>query len=80
MVEIGGRPIMWHIMQHYAHYGHSEFVVALGYKGEFIKRWFSEYSQLTQDLTVDLRKLEQHLRGSNHHQLFCIGIAKQING
>ena len=37
MVEIGGRPILWHIMKHYAHYGFNEFVVALGYKGEVIK-------------------------------------------
>ena len=37
MVEIGGRPILWHIMKHYARYGHNDFVVALGYKGEVIK-------------------------------------------
>ena len=54
MVEIGGRPIMWHIMQHYAHFGFKDFVVALGYKGEFIKRWFTDYSRLTQDLTIAL--------------------------
>ena len=40
MVEIGGRPILWHIMKHYAHYGFQEFLVALGYKGEYIKRYF----------------------------------------
>mgnify|MGYP001822350384 CR=1 FL=1 len=55
MVEIGGRPIMWHIMKHYAHYGHADFLIALGYKGEFIKRYFSEYAHLASDLTVDLR-------------------------
>ncbi len=43
MVEIGGRPILWHIMKHYAHYGFNEFVVALGYKGEVIKRYFLDY-------------------------------------
>ena len=38
MVEIGGRPILWHIMRHYAHYGHKDFMIGLGYKGEVIKR------------------------------------------
>ena len=41
MVEIGGKPILWHIMMHYYQYGHHEFAIALGYKGEYIKRWFS---------------------------------------
>jgi glucose-1-phosphate cytidylyltransferase len=43
MVEIGGRPILWHIMKHYAHYGFKDFVVALGYKGDHIKRYVVEY-------------------------------------
>jgi len=42
MVEIGGRPILWHIMKHYAHYGHDEFILALGYKGEKIRDYFSD--------------------------------------
>ena len=54
MVEIGGRPILWHIMKHYAHYGFSDFVIALGYKGEFIKKYFVDYSSLESDLTVKL--------------------------
>lgn len=54
MVEIGGRPILWHIMRHYAHYDLDEFVVALGYKGDYIKRYFTEYTHLASDLTVDL--------------------------
>ena len=45
MVEIGGRPILWHIMKLYAHYGFHEFVVALGYKGDVIKRYFLDYCQ-----------------------------------
>ena len=44
MVEIGGQPILWHIMKHYAHYGFNEFVVALGYKGEYIKRYMVDYA------------------------------------
>ena len=52
MVEIGGKPILWHIMKYYAAFGFDEFVVALGYKGEYIKRWFVDYASLTSDLTV----------------------------
>jgi glucose-1-phosphate cytidylyltransferase len=55
MVEIGGRPILWHIMKHFAHYGHEEFYVALGYKGESIKRYFLDYYTLNGSMTVDLR-------------------------
>jgi glucose-1-phosphate cytidylyltransferase len=53
MVEIGGQPIIWHIMKHYAHFGHDDFVIALGYKGEAIKRYMSEFVSLTANLTVD---------------------------
>ena len=58
LVEIGGKPILWHIMMHYAFYGHKEFVIALGYKGEMIKQYMMDYSLLHGDLKVDL------LRGS----------------
>ncbi len=54
MVEIGGRPIVWHIMKHYAHYGFNEFLIALGYKGEVIKRFFLDYPRLNGSLTIDL--------------------------
>ncbi len=52
MVEIGGRPILWHIMRYYAHFGFDDFAVALGYKGEYIKRWFFDEAHLTGDLTI----------------------------
>ena len=55
MVEIGGRPILWHIMMHYSSYGYDNFVVALGYKGEVIKRYMVDYCSLHSDLTVNLR-------------------------
>ncbi|MBX3226836.1 MAG: glucose-1-phosphate cytidylyltransferase [Labilithrix sp.] len=55
MVEIGGRPIIWHIMQRYAAYGFNEFVVALGYKGDFIKRYFRDYCALHGNMTVRMR-------------------------
>lgn len=54
MVEIGGRPILWHILKHYAHFGYREFVLALGYKGEVIKRYFLEFHHLDSDLTINL--------------------------
>lgn len=53
MVEIGGQPILWHIMKHYAHYGFTEFVCALGYKGEVIKRYFLDYPLLSGGITMD---------------------------
>ena len=52
MVEIGGKPILWHIMKHYDHYGYRNFVIALGYKGEYIKRWMNEFSSLHSNMTV----------------------------
>jgi glucose-1-phosphate cytidylyltransferase len=58
MVEVGDRPILWHIMKHYAHFGFDEFVIALGYKGDQIKRYFLDYNILSNDLTVDLRNGE----------------------
>jgi len=54
MVEIGGRPILWHIMRYYEHFGFTEFAVALGYKGDYIKRWFVDYASLEGDLHLDL--------------------------
>jgi glucose-1-phosphate cytidylyltransferase len=52
MVEIGGRPMLWHIMKHYSHYGLDDFVIAVGYKGEVIKRWVVDYAHLTGSITV----------------------------
>jgi glucose-1-phosphate cytidylyltransferase len=55
MVEIGGQPILWHIMMHYAYYGYKNFVIALGYKGEYIKKYMVDYCQLKSNLTVNLK-------------------------
>ena len=54
MVEIGGKPIIWHIMKIYSHYGINEFVILLGYKGYFIKEYFSNYFLHQSDVTIDL--------------------------
>ena len=53
MIEIGGRPILWHIMKIYAHYGFEEFFIALGYKGEIIKRFFYDYQSLNGNLSIN---------------------------
>lgn len=55
MVEIGGRPILWHIMNHYDHHGFNEFIIALGYKGDYIKRYFSEYHGASRSMRVLLK-------------------------
>jgi glucose-1-phosphate cytidylyltransferase len=52
MIEIGGRPILWHIMMHYYAYGHTDFAIALGYKANCVKRWFVEMAELEGDLRV----------------------------
>ncbi len=53
MVEIGGRPILWHIMKHYAHHGLKEFFIALGYRGEVIKRFFMDFPLLDGSMSID---------------------------
>ncbi len=53
MVEIGGQPILWHILKHYEHFGFHDFYVALGYKSEYIKRYFIDYSSLYGSMTVN---------------------------
>jgi glucose-1-phosphate cytidylyltransferase len=55
MVEIGNKPILWHIMMHYSHYGYNEFIIALGYKGEVIKKYMIDYCPLNRDLTIEMR-------------------------
>ncbi|MDR4508743.1 MAG: glucose-1-phosphate cytidylyltransferase [Candidatus Brocadiaceae bacterium] len=54
MVEIGGKPILWHIMKQYSHYGCHRFIIALGYKGEYIKNYFFHYRILSSDFTIKM--------------------------
>lgn len=62
MVEIGGKPILWHIMKIYSHYGFNEFIICLGYKGYLIKEYFMHYYLHNSDLTIELgkNKLDVH--------------------
>ena len=65
MIEIGGKPILWHIMKIYAAYGHTEFIICLGYKGWMIKEYFVNYFMHNADLTVDLKDNSLHVHQNN---------------
>lgn len=55
MIEIGGMPILWHIMKEYAYYGYNEFIICAGYKQEYIKQWFANYFLYNSDISFDFR-------------------------
>jgi glucose-1-phosphate cytidylyltransferase len=71
MIEIGGKPILWHIMKIYAHYGHNEFIICCGYKAEVIKEYFTNYFSRNNDITVDL-STNQVTVHNNHNEPFKI--------
>ena len=67
MVKIGDKPILWHIMKIYAHYGYKDFILALGYKGEMIKEYFYHYQIMNNDFTINLRnKNEIEIHNENN--------------
>jgi len=68
MVEIGGKPILWHIMKIYAHYGFTKFILCLGYKGSAIKEYFFNYEMMCNDCTVQLGKKSRIAYQSNHKE------------
>ena len=74
MIEIGGKPILWHIMKIYAAYGHTEFIICLGYKGWMIKEYFANYFLHNADLTVDLgnNKIEIHQNNAEPFKISMI--------
>jgi glucose-1-phosphate cytidylyltransferase len=61
MVTIGGKPILWHIMKIYSHFGVTEFIICCGYKGYFIKEYFANYFMHMSDITFDMEKNEMHV-------------------
>ncbi|MFH0771912.1 MAG: glucose-1-phosphate cytidylyltransferase [Candidatus Omnitrophota bacterium] len=76
MVEIGGKPILWHIMKHYSHFGLNRFILALGYKGEYIKKYFYDYGLISSDFTITLDpkvppKIHT-LSTENHWEITCV--------
>lgn len=65
MVEIGGKPILWHIMKIYSHYGYKDFVICLGYKGYMIKEYFANYFLHQSDVTFDLANNKMQIHNSD---------------
>lgn len=68
MINIGGRPILWHIMKIYSHYGFNDFVVCLGYKGEMIREYFLDYFLANSDLTVDIENNDVQIHHTNREK------------
>jgi len=66
MVEIGGRPILWHIMKNYASYGFNEFILCLGYKQEYVRQFFLNYEFMNNDFTIHLNSKEKTLHHCRH--------------
>ena len=62
MIEVGGKPILWHIMKIYSHYGFNDFIICLGYKSYVIKEFFANYLLHMSDVTIDIaqNKIEMH--------------------
>jgi len=74
LVEIGGRPILWHIMMHYSHFGFNKFVIALGYKGESIKRWILKDNSLTRYTATTNTQNNPFHGSSQHHPNWAISL------
>jgi glucose-1-phosphate cytidylyltransferase len=68
MVQIGGRPILWHIMKTYAHYGFKDFILCLGYKGDIIKEYFLNYEAMNNDFTISLGNHNSIKLYDNHRE------------
>jgi glucose-1-phosphate cytidylyltransferase len=68
MVEVGGRPILWHIMKIYAHYGFREFVLCLGYRGAVIRDYFLNYEEMNNDFTISLGRKRQIVHHDAHSE------------
>jgi glucose-1-phosphate cytidylyltransferase len=81
MIEIGGKPILWHIMKIYAQHGYNDFVVCLGYKGHMIKEYFINYFLYHSDLTVKLgdNNMEVHFSNTEHFNVTLIDTGLHTN-
>ena len=67
MVEIGGNPILWHIMKEYSYYGFNDFIICAGYKQHMIKEWFSNYFLYHSDVTFDYTSGQKTVTVHDHH-------------
>jgi glucose-1-phosphate cytidylyltransferase len=75
MVPIGGRPVLWHVMQTYAHHGFKRFVLCVGYKAEVIKAYFLSYASMNSDFTVELKTNSVTVHSVDHDQDWCVTLA-----
>jgi len=76
LVEVGGKPILWHIMKTYAHHGFREFVLCLGYRGNMIKEYFLNYEAMNNDFTICLgQKSQLDFNGAHKEQDFRVTLA-----
>ena len=84
MVEIGGKPILWHIMKIYASHGITEFVIAVGYKGEMIKEYFLNFYAINNDVSIDLATGKTTIHDGNQPNwkvhLVNTGLSTQTGG
>jgi glucose-1-phosphate cytidylyltransferase len=77
LVDVGGRPILWHIMKLYAHYGFRDFILCLGYRGNMIKEYFLNYEAMNNDFTIRLgRKAQIQYNGDHEEQDFWVTLAE----
>ena len=74
MIEIGGKPILWHIMKEYSYYGFNEFVICAGYKQHVIKEWFSDYFIHTSDITFDFRRGNEMIVHNKHAEKWSVTV------
>src|SRR5258706_10284097 len=81
MVEIGGKPILWHIMKIYSHFGFNEFIICLGYKGFIIKEYFADYFLHQSDVTFDLAtsKMQVHSSESENWKVTLVDTGIDTN-
>ena len=81
MIEIGGKPILWHIMKNYSHYGYNDFVICCGYKGHYIKEYFLNYFLYNSDITVELKnnKVDVHFANTESFTVTLVDTGIQTN-
>lgn len=81
MVEIGGKPILWHIMKIYSHYGFNDFIICLGYKGYMIKEYFLNYFMYNSDLTIEVssNKIDVHFANTESFKVTLIDTGIDTN-
>lgn len=80
MVNIGGKPILWHILKIYSNYGINDFIICCGYKGFIIKEYFANYFLHTSDITFDLKENHMHIHSKNAEpwKLTLIDLEKKL--